>query len=227
MATFQYSEQWQYNEPFPNNCPLCKNFIHPKLFCVYTFQQEDYKIQIRACFVCPNSNCEEPFIACYEEMLDSNGNHDELNFMGLAPFSYSSKVFSDLIKDISPNFVKTYHQAQQAEDRKLDEICGIGYRKAFEFLIKDFLIHKNPQSETEIKQSVQLQKVITDHVTDDKVKFVASRISWLGNDHAHYIKKWEDKDINDLKRLIDLLIYWISSELELEHYKSEMPEGKR
>lgn len=54
------------------------------------------------------------------------------------------KDFSQEIKDLSPNFVKIYHQAEQAENTGLSDICGLGYRKALEFLVKDYAIAFNP-----------------------------------------------------------------------------------
>ena len=36
------------------------------------------------------------------------------------------------------------------------------------------------------------------------------------------MRKWEDKDINDLKTLIKLTMNWIESFLLTEHYKKEM-----
>ena len=36
-------------------------------------------------------------------------------------------------------FLTIYNQSLSAEDNNLDQIAGIGYRKALEFLIKDYL----------------------------------------------------------------------------------------
>ena len=113
-----------------------------------------------------------------------------------------------------------------AEKRDLNEICGLGYRKALEFLIKDYLIKIYPNEEEKIKQNHRLDNVIETYVTDQRVKFLAKRAAWLGNDQAHYTQKWEDKDINDLKSLINTSLYWISAEKELEHYREEMPDGR-
>jgi hypothetical protein len=41
-------------------------------------------------------------------------------------------------------------------------------------------------------------------VRDTSVELCASRATWLGNDETHYIKKWPDKDLSDLKKLIDI-----------------------
>lgn len=43
---------------------------------------------------------------------------------------------------ISPRFVTIYEQAMRAAQMGYDELVGMGYRKALEFLIKDYLIGK-------------------------------------------------------------------------------------
>jgi hypothetical protein len=65
---------------------------------------------------------------------------------------------------------------------------------------------------------------ISNHVTDPHVKEVAKRATWLGNDETHYERRWEEKDVGDLKSLIDLAHYWIQAELLTEKMKASMPE---
>lgn len=51
---------------------------------------------------------------------------------------------------------------------------------------------------------------------------MAKGASWLGNDETHYVRKWKDKDISDLKKMIELTVYWISYELKTEEYEKIM-----
>jgi hypothetical protein len=44
------------------------------------------------------------------------------------------KTFPESIKQISSTFCSVYNQALQAEENKLDQVCGPGYRKALEYL---------------------------------------------------------------------------------------------
>jgi len=71
-----------------------------------------------------------------------------------------------------------------------------------------------------------LAKVIGDYVSDNNIKSVAKRAVWLGNDETHYIRKWEGKDLNDLKKLIDLTVHWIEMEVLTASFEEEMPENK-
>lgn len=73
-------------------------------------------------------------------------------------------------------------------------------------------------------QGTFLGKVIEDYVTDSNIKDVAKRAVWLGNDEVHYMRKWVDKDLFDLKQLIDLVVYWIESSIITENLKKDMPD---
>ncbi|MBK7871124.1 MAG: DUF4145 domain-containing protein [Saprospiraceae bacterium] len=134
-----------------------------------------------------------------------------------------NKVFSETISSISPSFSTIYNQAIFAEQNGLNEICGVGYRKALEFLIKDYSILSNPQDKEKIEKKL-LGACIDQYVTDSRLKAVSKRAVWLGNDETHYIRKWEGKNLDDLKRLIDLTIHWIEMEALTKSFEDEMPE---
>lgn len=125
------------------------------------------------------------------------------------------------LEDISPGFVEIFGQAQEAEALGLDSLVGVGYRKALEFLIKDYLISKHPNDETKIARQL-LAQCIREYVTDPNIKDCADRAAWLGNDEAHYTRKWSDQDIEDLKTLLKLTRYWLSSEFLTAEYRDRM-----
>ena len=117
---------------------------------------------------------------------------------------------NDKIQKISSKFVDIYNEAEHAESEGLMEICGMGYRKALEFLIKDYLISLYP-NETESIKTELLSKSIN-RISYDKLKKVATKSAWLGNDQAHYVQKYENRDIDDLKKYIDATVHWILTE---------------
>lgn len=190
------------------NCPFCNSYITPD----YLFFHEG-SVFAR----CTNSYCGKHFILGYG--FDGNFTSVQQNA------STDSRSFSKIINDISSSFQEIYNQAYCAEQLNLVHICGVGYRKALEFLIKDFLI-----SETEdevLKEGIKkklLGNCINENVQNEKIKAVAKRAAWLGNDETHYLRRWEGKDVNDLKRLIDLTIHWIESEVETRQLLEDMPE---
>jgi hypothetical protein len=140
----------------------------------------------------------------------------------IEPYTIIEIEYSASIKTCSPMFIKIYNQANVAEIKGLDEIAGVGYRKSIEFLIKDYIISKNENEET-IK-STSLGNCIKKYIDDPKIRVCAERATWLGNDETHYIRKWTNKDISDLKTLIKITTNWIESSLLTEEYLKAMPE---
>ena len=71
---------------------------------------------------------------------------------------------------------------------------------------------------------MRLANCIKEFVTDERIKSVAKRAVWLGNDETHYVRKWETKNLVDLKKLISLTVHWIEMEKLTESFEEEMPE---
>jgi hypothetical protein len=134
--------------------------------------------------------------------------------------------FEDSIKGISPTFCEIYEEAHKAEQFGLEQICGVGYRKALEFLIKDYLITNRPADDAAIRKTL-LGPCIENYVTDPRVKEIAKRAAWLGNDETHYERRWIDKDLNDLKTMIRLALHWIEAEALTAEALKTMPDPKQ
>ena len=103
------------------------------------------------------------------------------------------------------------------------ELVGIGYRKSLEILIKDWLIHEHPGEEEKIK-TLNISQCIRDYVDDENLKECAKRAVWLANDETHYIRKWANKDLSDLKELLTITLYWLSAHLVSRRLIDEMPD---
>ncbi|ANB85681.1 hypothetical protein A6R78_17425 [Bacillus velezensis] len=67
-----------------------------------------------------------------------------------------------------------------------------------------------------------LQQCLKKFITDPKIKAMAERAIWLGNDETHYVRKWKSKDLKDLKNLIELTVYFISITFKVSKYSEEM-----
>jgi hypothetical protein len=137
-----------------------------------------------------------------------------------------ARAFNPSITELSPNFVEIYNQAFIAEQQNLSQICGVGYRKALEFLVKDFCIKYNPDDEENIKVA-KLAYCIETYVGSEKIEQVAKRAVWLGNDETHYVRTWVNKDLSDLKSLIDLTIYWAEMEELTRRLEIDMPKPEK
>lgn len=129
--------------------------------------------------------------------------------------------FSEAIEEISPSFVKIYNQAAKAEANGLDEVAGVGYRKALEFLVKDYLIGTYPDEEDEVRKKY-LGDCIKEHLKDEALRNCAQLAAWLGNDETHYERRWIDKDIEDLKNLISLTAHSVTAARMRSDYEEEM-----
>ena len=195
-------------ECLPMNCPTCGAYIMPSYLAIHNH-----------CFLfaqCPIYNCGALFL------LERKG-----NVLNIIPnHKLASEHFSDTIKSISNEFISIYNEAYAAEQMSLNEICGAGYRKALEFLVKDYVSEGKTAEEIQIIRKKRLSNCIDDYVDDYRIKEVAKRAVWIGNDETHYVRKWEGKDVQDLKGLIRLVIRWIEQIKDSESILLDMPEGK-
>jgi hypothetical protein len=142
---------------------------------------------------------------------------------GFQPFEPFEPEFSESLTIISPMFCAIANEANNAEQQEWKLIAGPGYRKALEFLVKDYLCRLRPNDIEKIK-SMQLAACIANYVDDSRIKATAARAAWLGNDETHYVRKWEDKDLDDLKKLIQLTCHWIEMQELTESVIRDMPE---
>lgn len=205
-------------------CPFCLSIMQPD--ALYAYRS---RLGVFVLARCTNHNCERPFICEYISGERLSNGHVGYTFSSvIRDAGVENKSFSAIISEISPSFVRIYNQAYAAQQLSLSDICGVGYRKAIEFLIKDYIMSKlsDEGAKEKIKKKLLMQCIEQD-IDDAKIKAVASRATWLGNDETHYVRKWEEKDVHALCALIDLTIHWIESEIETERLLKEMPEPRK
>ena len=208
-------------DAYPEVCPICHHAIQAKFLVNTALSHPDFPEKqeiLSACFRCPRSSCGNPFISYF---LYPHPGNTRWRYSRSVPKRYVPPVFDERIKKLSPQFVQIYGQALQAGRTGLDEIHGVGLRKALEFLIKDYCIFKNPNKNDEIKKTF-LGNCIKAYVTDTNIKVCAERATWLGNDETHYLRQWNTHDIKDLERLITLTCNWIVNEQMTDEYVSSM-----
>lgn len=213
-----YADYCRFNETDKiKKCPICGIEMMPKLY-----GDIRTKNKIMAILECPS--CDEVFILKYNPILEGENmreRYERYVLEDIFPKKPDIKTFDKEIKDISEKFIITYNQSQIAETYKLDQIAGMGYRKTIEYLIKDYIIYNHPEKKDEVEKEM-LGKCISTMIDNPKIQKMAKGATWLGNDATHYVQKWKDKDIDDLKRLIDLTIYWIMYEIKTKEYEEIM-----
>lgn len=198
-------------------CPFCGVINIPEYLFLKNVERSDF---LNVFTQCTNPTCRNMFITQFSTV----GVRKPV-FTKILPTALPEKrTFSDIISELSPIFCEIYNQAYIAEQTNLMQICGTGYRKSLEFLIKDYLISTLPEDQHEAIKNKFLNNCIRDNISNINIKTVASRAVWLGNDETHYTRKWEDKDINDLKSIIELTLHWIESEIRTQKLLEDMPE---
>lgn len=189
-------------------CPCCGVALLPTvLYAVCTEYEEEEDNIVYILNHC--QSCDECFISTHnfdEEISEG------YVFSSFAPIKSSEYTFSDSITALSPDFVSIYNQAALAESLGLNHICGIGYRKSLEFLVKDYAISIHPECKEQIESS-QLSKCITNFIDNEKIKTLAKASAWLGNDETHYIRKHQKHNTQDLKRFIKAAVAYVEYEL--------------
>ncbi|HHI02849.1 MAG TPA: DUF4145 domain-containing protein [candidate division Zixibacteria bacterium] len=201
----------------PDKCPACGNGIDSKIIGVYEAPRSIMREErIFVVFRCPVKDCRAIFSGLYKS--HSYGESFYLDKLGIMSF-VKPPDFSPIIKKISSKFRKIYYQAKLAESNGLLEICGCGYRRSLEFLIRDYLIFTG-EEESEITK-LHFSECIK-RIDDTNIKTVAQRAAWLGNDATHYYIIWKDYDLTNLKELIELTINWIVSVEMTKKYKKDM-----
>ncbi|MBP5268302.1 MAG: DUF4145 domain-containing protein [Ruminococcus sp.] len=195
---------------FPDLCPYCQKGIQPiHLASYYTNPLHFPDKIISSMFLCPV--CERIFVGIYTDIILGDTSYPK----NVIPSNTFKRDFSSNIETLSPKFCQIYNESLNAENQGLTEICGMGYRKALEFLVKDFAISENPDDEESIK-SKMLSNCISDHIDNKKIQTLAKASAWLGNDETHYVRKHEDYDLNNLKSFINATVSYLDSELELK-----------
>jgi hypothetical protein len=200
--------------PLPEYCPVCNYSIVPTFIMLY---QKDWDTAELLCG-CPRLECASLYFGVYQ--LDNNLSREFL-LKRYYPCSKVNQILPQEITDLSSSFVSIYNQAHHAEQEGLDLICGVAYRKALEYLIKDYVLKMYTEDDDKIK-AMPLQQVIQKFIAEPTIKMMAERATWLGNDETHYVRKWENKDLQDLKNLIDLTVYFISMSRKALRYMEEM-----
>ena len=199
-----------------SECPICHCKIVPvPLTGSYTKWSDlptgSTEFVANILFHCPS--CRDTFLVKYMAVGSATPSRTS-RLQGQWPLFPESIDLSDAVKKMSPMFAITYTEAGQAEAQNLTEIAGCGYRKAVEYLVKDYLCSRFIDDEETIKKEPLGMAI--QRIDDPRIKTLAQRSVWIGNDETHYIRKHENLDIEDMKRFISAMLHYIDAELALE-----------
>lgn len=197
-------------------CPSCNRVIFPEMR-TFTFAQNGECLN--AIMLCPSC-----FIEYFERFKKSPTNY--LTYHSYEAFPYISPqiFFPKEIKDAFPDFYKIYEESATAESYNLKEICGMGYRKALEALVKQYAIELFPNDKDDIEKELLMPTI--KRFASPKILALATAAAWLGNDHVHLIAKHPEYDLEQLKSFINVLCQYIQSEKEIENAQRLITKGK-
>lgn len=210
----------------PNLCPHCGEKMSPR-YCYglsrQTYNSSDKNATVGLLLQCVS--CEKYFSRMFLlNQLNDSGARQEIEL------SYNPPINANIpenIGKISDSFSKIYTQALQAKQAGLDQIYGMGLRKALEFLVKDFGIYLHPEASEDIKKR-QLGYVIDKYFTEfTAITALFKAATWIGNDETHYERKHPDKDAETIKRFISATMLQISSRLTSDEAMSMIEESAK
>jgi len=206
----------------PNICPHCHVRINPTFNHHVAGKDNERKYESYAVWICSSADCRRLFITQHKLVNLTFLLQRTLTGLPKGPeWPKPILELSNSEKDENGNlipskFIKTYLQSLEAEHYGLDELAGMGYRKAIEYLVKDWAKQNKPEEKDKI-ESNWLGMVIKNYYVGD-LKEILERASWLGNDHTHYDRLFKEFDINILKELIDLIMVELDREYKKAHY---------
>ena len=199
-------------------CPMCHStfngemmaaVIAPHEFLKYGENKRDWALYVlHYCQVCGLGFC-----GIYAQETDHTCEDVYRPVMAIPEKSEPPKFDQEIVK-LSPSFVKIFKEAYTAEKHDLTLICGMGYRKALEFLLKDYLIEKYPQEADAIAKEPLAQSIR--RIDNPQIKTLAERSAWLGNDETHYTKKHCGYSYEDIKSFLEAMTAFILYEKTVE-----------
>lgn len=152
-------------------------------------------------FIVQCTACEKIFFTKYRMRAD-------YTLIPLSTFPNSSfqNHFPKEVALISPKFIEIYEQAITAKNSNLNELVGIGLRRAFEFLVTDYI--KNVLLD-EPKKTLE-QKI--EQIDVRNVNVHSTLIRWVGNDTTHTKVTHPEFSVDDMIKSIEIVVYYLHSE---------------
>lgn len=196
---------------YPSVCPICHKSGIPSYLDSYFIDSNSSYPNLFVHFFC--HNCEKTFLGNYH----IRRYYDITDLRGFEPvYDVEEREFSKHIKDLSPDFCSIYNQAYASQQYRLNDISGMAYRKALEFLVKDYAIFLHPDDKEAIIKA-PLSQCINNYIDNGKIKHLAVASAWIGNDETHYERKQQEYNVDDLIEFINAIVSFIDFDISAIH----------
>lgn len=195
--------------PKPTICPHCSAFVDgiQKGFALYDAENKN-QIGVNA-YRC--THCKKLYLAIYRINL----NQKTASFEALYP-SIQLSFSDERLNKLSPRFIDMYNQALQCESSGNIELAAIGYRASLEILVKDYAVGECG-IERDVVKNKSLFESIEEYLGNKDLITSADVIRILGNDYAHYERKYPEHDFEILKEYMEIFIHLVGTKLRLAH----------
>ena len=214
--------QFEIEYEYPDSCPICNNMGRPmELYCKIGDYEDAYcdkLITLYKCHMCGDSFLIQHQVDVYSAYNSLQLYHADMVY--ITPQNSATRDFSKRLQDVSPRFREVVRQSDEAAAAGLTEISGMGYRKALEILILDFIKYITPEKLAALEKTA-LRNCIKDHLPADaeSLKQAADDCAILGNEEAHYFNRTQPQDDINVKSLLTASIHWV--EMYLMTHRSE------
>ncbi|WP_436939451.1 hypothetical protein [Staphylococcus xylosus] len=201
----------------PEQCPYCDQIQSPKYISSSGIEENSNRFSI----ILECNKCSQYFLQSYGLSNSSSFTMGRTTYNGnrLNPsYQYDNETLSTEITSCSENFANIHKQLQMAEKHNLSELLKLGYRKAIEQLVWDYLIKYEDKTENNLQR-----KSFPDRIKLLKLpesEWLSDLIAWIGNDGAHPYVRHEKLTAEDMKILSNMLIDNIHLLIQQHKYKN-------
>lgn len=200
-----------FNIQRPLFCPICGKEQVPEIIDRKLFLQNRNRRYGAICYRC--SSCNEYYVVTY----DINRKDRFCSGYTFCPQPSFDKYTDNDLEALSPRYVEASQQALNAESRGDIELAAIGYRFALECLVKDYAIKELKQPVDEVKGKA-LYNSLWDYLSEQKELLKSSDVvRILGNDYAHYDRKYPQYDFSVLKQYFEVFTTLLRIKFKANH----------
>ncbi len=185
-------------------CPYCNTGVNYNILPGY--ENENGVAFIAECPTCKKFN-----------LLYGESNDDNL-YSAIHPIDH--KPLSENLRELSPSFCEIYEQTYRAKSNNLTELIGIGFGKALEQLVHDYLIKvQNDKPKTNFATNIKMLKNFDDAV----INLTLSR--FVRNDETHPIKE-SSFTVEDLIDSVECIVVFFDSKYSTFKLQSKITSLK-
>jgi endogenous inhibitor of DNA gyrase (YacG/DUF329 family) len=204
----------------PSRCPHCGKYVQFNIVSSYKYDNE-VAITLRCpyCSKISFTNGNK-----FESRNQYGGSNFTCDCKPLYPPMKFKNEFPIKIQELSPKFVTIYEQAMQAKLDGYNEICGMGFRKAAEQLVYDYLLNFQKENEAKLNKNRFIDNLRL--LDNEHAKISANVVRIAGNSEVHLLKDM-NFNIDDMIKCINILVQFLNLNLEVKEYSDKTPENKK